>query len=335
MDIDQTLDFINKAVKARSGLFDADHESAFRLFNGFFEGWPDLTIDLYASTLLIHNYAEPPENLEPWLQAVQMDLLKLLPWIKTIIVKTRNAEDPQERLGRVTFGGSPDHKIRERGVWYAIDLLLNRDASFYLDTRNLRGWILDHLNGKTVLNIFAYTGSLGVAALAGGARRVVQLDRNQVFLNLAAASYDLNGFSGNQKDLLEGDFFSQTSQMRRSGLSFDCVLVDPPFFSVSSRGRVDLVSESRRLINKVRPLVSQNGWLVVVNNALFVPGAVYLSDLQKLCAEGYMDIEEVIPISSDITGYEETLKTRPLVDPAPFNHSTKIVILRVQRKNTS
>ena len=117
-------------------------------------------------------------------------------------------------------------------------------------------------------------------------------------------------------------------------MSFDCVLVDPPFFSVTSQGRIDLVSESRRVINKVRPLVSHNGWLVVVNNALFVPGAAYLTDLQKLCAQGYVDIEEVIPVPPDVAGYGETLKTRPPVDPAPFNHSTKIMVLRVMRKHT-
>jgi 23S rRNA (cytosine1962-C5)-methyltransferase len=58
---------------------------------------------------------------------------------------------------------------------------MHGDASFYLDTRNLRGWALEHLAGKSVLNTFAYTGSLGVAAKAAGASRVVHLDLNKTF----------------------------------------------------------------------------------------------------------------------------------------------------------
>ncbi len=330
--MDCTLNTIKAAIKARAELFDDAHESAFRLFNGFFEGCPELAVDLYGSTLLINDHAAPPEKFETRLQVIQASLLDALPWVKTVLVKRRNSEDAQDKRGRVTYGGPPEQKIHEQGVWYALDLLINQDASFYLDTRNLRSWILDHLRDKTVLNAFAYTGSLGVAARAAGARRVVQLDRNRTFLGLAAASYHMNGLTVYPEDFLVGDFFTQTSQMRHAGMSFDCVLVDPPFFSVTNKGRVDLIDEGQRLINKVRPLVSQDGWLVAINNALFVPGSEYVSALQALCTDGYLAIEELIPIPPDFTGYENTRLERPLVDPTPFNHSTKIAVLRVKKK---
>jgi 23S rRNA (cytosine1962-C5)-methyltransferase len=335
LDIDQTLSFIEYALQARAGLFAGSHESAFRLFNGFYEGCTDLAIDLYASTILIHNYAEHPEILSRWLVVIRERLIEWLPFVKTVVVKTRNASKPENRLGQVVYGGPPDRKICEQGVWYAIDLLLNRDASFYLDTRNLRRWILDHLNKKTVLNTFAYTGSLGVAALASGAQRVVQLDRNRTFINLAAASYKLNGFPIGRGDILVGDFFTQTSRMRRASLRFDCVLIDPSLFSVTPKGRVKLAGEFHRLINKVRPLVHDDGWLIAVNNALFVSGEVYMAELLKLCADGYLKVEEIVPVPPDFTGYEGTIKNHPIVDPAPFNHSTKIAVLRVRKKNIS
>jgi len=60
------------------------------------------------------------------------------------------------------FGTELDSKIKEFNTWYAIDLTLNQDASFYLDTRNLRKWISESMKDKTVLNAFAYTGSLGL-----------------------------------------------------------------------------------------------------------------------------------------------------------------------------
>jgi 23S rRNA (cytosine1962-C5)-methyltransferase len=334
-DIDSTLVYLGSAIEARAGLIEQAHENAFRLFSGFFEGCPDLAVDVYASTLVIHNYSESGEGQACWLEKVQSLCLARLPWITTVIVKTRNSSDLQNRRGQITFGDSPDAKIHEHGVWYAIDLLINQDASFYLDTRGLRCWLLDHMRGKTVLNTFAYTGSLGVAAAAGGASRVVQLDRSRAFLDLAAASYRLNGFPIKQKDFMVGDFFPQIGRLRHTGTAFDCVLVDPPFFAVTPKGRVDLAGGSRRLINKVRPLVSHNGYLVAVNNALYVSGADYLAELQGLCADGYLAIDEFIPIPADFTGYEQTRKTTPLIDPSPFNHSTKIAILKVKKRYLS
>jgi 23S rRNA (cytosine1962-C5)-methyltransferase len=188
------------------------------------------------------------------------------------------------------------------------------------------------LKGKTVLNTFAYTGSLGVAAQAGGASRVVHLDRNRAFLNVAKTSYTLNGWPIHKPDFQAGDFFSSVSRFRRTGELFDCVLVDPPFFSTTSKGTIDLVNESHRVINKVRPLVANDGYLVAINNALFVSGAEYMRTLESLCTDGYLSIEELIPVPPDFTGYPQTIVRTPPVDPAPFNHSTKIAALRVRRK---
>ena len=141
-------------------------------------------------------------------------------------------------------GEQADRRIRDHGVWYAIELLLNRDASFYLDTRNLRPGRRVTWRDKTVLNTFAYTGSLGVAAQAGGASRVVHLDRSRDFLNVAKTSYTLNGFPIHKTDFQTGDFFTQVSHLKRAGERFDCVLVDPPFFSTTSKGTVDLVRQA-------------------------------------------------------------------------------------------
>jgi 23S rRNA (cytosine1962-C5)-methyltransferase len=320
------------ALDARAELFDGRHEAAFRLFNGFTEGAPDLAIDLYASTLVLHNYADPPERAQATVAEAQAYLLERLPWLRAAIVKPRRARAPEERRGRLTHGESPDRRARENGVWYALDLLLNRDASLYLDTRALRAWAKEHLVGRTVLNAFAYTGSLGVAARAGGAKRVVHLDRNRAFLNVAKASYTLNGLPIDKADFRAGDVWMQASQLRRANAQFDCVFLDPPFFSETSKGTVDLVDESRRVINKVRPLVADGGVLVAINNALFAGGAEYVRTLEELASDGYMAIESLVPVPPDFTGYPATRVSDPPVDPAPFNHPTKIAILRVRRK---
>jgi 23S rRNA (cytosine1962-C5)-methyltransferase len=321
---------LEAALHARSSLFDARHESAFRLFNGFLEGNRDLVIDLYASTLVIHNYADDPAQGSWLVEQASQFLQQELSWLRAGLVKTRNARTKQEKCGQLLFGEKHDTKVKEHGVWYAIDLTMNRDASFYLDTRELRKWLIGNSAQKTVLNTFAYTGSLGVAAMAGGASRVVQHDLNRQFLNVAKISYTLNGFALDKRNFIATDFFTLVSRLKRTGETFDCVIIDPPFFSRTTKGKVDQVHESARLINKVRPLVKNGGVLIAINNALYVSGKQYMQTLEALCKDGYLKIQKLIPVPEDYIGYN--CVEPPVTDPAPFAHSTKIAILEVARK---
>ena len=324
---------LEAALAARETLFEDEHVSAFRLFNGFYEGYPALAVDLYGRSLVLHNYTEPSQATQQLTDETIAFYRRRIPWLTCGVLKPPTAPPPAERRGTLSFGEQPDRRVREQGVWYAIDLFLNQDASLYLDTRGLRAWVRQNLSDKSVLNSFAYTGSLGVAAMAGGARRVVQLDRSRRFLSLAIASYTLNGFPIHKNDLLAADFWTQTSRLRREAKLFDCVIVDPPYFSQTSKGTVNLVADSRRAINKVRPLVGQDGYLVLVNNAVFLSGAEYIETLESLCRDGYLSIVTLIPVPEDFTGYAQTRQGLPPVDPAPFNHTTKIAVLGVRRKD--
>jgi 23S rRNA (cytosine1962-C5)-methyltransferase len=324
---------LEAALAARETLFESEHVSALRLFNGFYEGYPALAVDLYGRSLVLHNYSEPSQATQQLMDQAIAFYRQRLPWLTCGVLKPHNAPTPAERRGTLIFGEQPDRQVREQGVWYAIDLFLNQDASLYLDTRGLRAWAQENLSEKSVLNSFAYTGSLGVAAMAGGARRVVQLDRNRRFLSLAIASYTLNGFPIHKNELLAGDFWTLTSRLRREARLFDCVIIDPPYFSQTSKGTVNLVADSLRVINKVRPLVGQDGYLVVVNNAVFLSGADYIATLEKLGRDGYLTIVALIPVPEDFTGYAQTRHSLPPLDPAPFNHSTKIAVLSVRRKD--
>ena len=327
------IPWLEKALQARTELFDARHESAFRLFNGFTEGYPNITLDVYGQTLVIHNYADEhePSNNQILIQELVEKVRETLSWLRAGILKARNSKNPETRNGILILGEKPDTQIKEHGVWYAIDLTMNRDASFYLDTRHLRKWLIENMKGKSVLNTFAYTGSLGVAALAGGAVHVVQHDLNRKFLKLARESYALNGLPIRQADFIAADFFPTIARLKNTKQTFDCVILDPPFFSTTSKGKVDQEKESTRLINKVRPLINDGGYLVAINNALYVSGREYMHTLEELCKDGYLKVEELIPVPEDCMGYHKVGK--PITDPSPFNHSTKIAVLGVRRKH--
>ena len=326
----QTL--LENAFIQRSGSMDERHLAAIRLINGFTEGLPGLAVDLYATSLVIHNFSDPPLLMEAAVQTAREYYSTRLPWLQTIILKTRHADTIEQKCGTLLLGSNPSDRVREHGVWYALDILMQQDASLYLDTRNLRQWAIQNLKDKTVLNTFAYTGSLGIAAWGGGAHRVVQLDRNRAYLNLAKTSCTLNGFPIHKADYLVGDFWTLTSRLNRHFEQFDCVFLDPPFFASGNKGDVDLEKNNQRLINKLRPLVRDGGWLVAINNALFVSGKDYLSGLEELCVDGYLQIEKFLPVPEDFCGKDSSSNNFP-VDPTPFNHPTKIAILKVKRKS--
>ena len=304
-----------------------------RLFNGFYEGCPQLVVDCYGETLILYNYANQPEELHPLLADLKTWLCSKIPNVHALLLKERNALDLSARNGQLVFGDSLTSSICEFGVCYALQLCMNQDASFYLDTRAVRTWLRTHSTNSLVLNTFAYTGSLGAAALAGGAQRVVQTDRTARFLAIAQDTCRLNQWPVSNEDFLVSDFFRMTAELKKAGSLFDCVILDPPFFSDSPSGKIDWAAESQALINKVRPLVAHNGHLIVINNALFLSGKNYLDTLETLCSSGYMQIEAILPVPEDVTGFSSTRLITPPADPAPYNHPTKITTSKVLRKD--
>ena len=324
---------LENTLQKRIPYLDDNHNTACRILNGFQEGIPDLIVELYGRTLVIHDYAQDLEVSQSLQKKLEAFYLLHLPWVDNILIKKRNDSNYQNRTGIISTGKTLDKKIIENGIWYALDLQLNQDTSFYLDTRNLRSWSVNNLHGKNVLNTFAYTGSLGLAAKIAQANLVIQTDRTQRFLELAKKSYQLNKLQFSEKEFILKDFFPLIKEFKKQKRLFDCVFLDPPFFSDTNQGRINIVTNHARLVNKIRPIIAHDGWIVSINNALFLSGQEYIDCLNRLCEDGYLKIDQIINIPPDITGFPETKTTDQLTDPAPFNHSTKIAILRVFRKD--
>jgi len=293
-------------------------------------------VDIYATTAVIFRHAPQVSEGDPELLALTGRLLALLPWLRAIVVKQRDAAADEARRGLVVWRASQDvelaREVCEHGVCYAVDLRMNQDASFYLDTRLLRRWLSENAAGTTVLNTFAYTGSLGVAARAGGAARVLHTDLSRRFLNVAKASYRLNGFEVDRHDFVAQDVWSFLRGLKLQGDRFDLAIVDPPFFATSAGGTIEMNRDTRRIVNKVRPLVADGGRLVIVNNALFLSGADFLAELEALCVGGWLEIERTVGVPEDVTGTPATRRPTPGVDPSPFVHSTKIAVLAVHHR---
>jgi 23S rRNA (cytosine1962-C5)-methyltransferase len=323
-----------RALEARLSRLTAPHDAALRLFNGYTEGLPRVAVDVYGTTLVVHDATSPDGDAAMVDRLVELAREKL-PWLEAGLCKLRESEVTSMRNGTLLFGTEAQlaKRVQEDGVWYAIRLQLNRDSSFYLDTAPLRAWAKASLSGKRVFNAFSYTGSLGAAAKAGGATHVVNTDLNKAFLSVAKDTWSINRWPIVKTDFITGDFFDVVGKQKREGELYDCVFVDPPFFSVTTQGRVDLEADMARLLNKARPLIADGGTLVAINNGVFVTGEAFEKTLAEVCGDGYLKVEQRVEIPLDFAGHPGTRTGSPLADPAPYNHSTKIAILRVKRKD--
>ena len=310
-------------IGKRAALFSDPDTNAFRVFNGFCEGDPRFSIDCYGRTAVIlwtDRRTRPDPSLIEKLRDVCLDSI---PGIDSVLLKNRFSADETEKKGILLAGDSPARTIREWGISYSVDLRLNKDCGFYLDSSLLRKWLLENAAGKRILNTFAYTGSLGDAAAAGGALSVTQTDLNPNYLAVRHSG----------QEYIIGDFFHTAASLRRSGRLFDLIILDPPFFAAAGRSaKVDQAHSAASLINKIRPLAAHHGKIIAVNNALFLSGAGFMEQIESICGD-CLSVSERIPVPDSFFGFDPIDKALLPADPDPFNHPTKIIVLDVLRKD--
>lgn len=316
----------------RRSLYQSNPSCACRLFNGFYEEMPEISLDLFARTLVIQYYGKT-ENPDPeFFDSIISEVQSEIPDLQCVLLKSRFASDLEQRKGSLLTGKEPDSLIKEWGISYLINLRLNQDTGFYLDSALLRKWLINNCMGKKVLNTFAYTGSLSVAALIGGAAEVVQTDNNAGFLSQTRNSMGANYLDDDRLKDICGDFFHVISDMRRENRLFDLIILDPPVYSKTRGGTIDIQKNYPSLINKVRPLVADGGKIIAMNNAVYLSGADFISQLNQTFRDGYVQSGDAIPVPSSFYGNVAVNEKLP-ADPAPFNHSTKILQLEITRKD--
>lgn len=135
--------------------------------------------------------------------------------------------DPQEPLQRV---------VLERNIRYEVDFSAGYSVGLFIDQRENRSY-LRKIAPKTVLNCFAYTCSFSVAAAAAGAR-TVNVDLSNKSLRRGRENFSLNSVPTNAHRFIADDVLDVLPRLARRGEKFDAIILDPPTFSRSHRGKV-------------------------------------------------------------------------------------------------
>lgn len=127
--------------------------------------------------------------------------------------------------------------VHEGSLAFEVNLSDYVDTGLFLDHRTTRRLVCEEATGKRVLNLFCYTGSFTVAAVAGGARETVSVDLSNTYLDWAGRNLAANRIASAAAHRLVRDearaFLHHHG--RRGEQPFDLAVVDPPTFSRSAR----------------------------------------------------------------------------------------------------
>jgi 23S rRNA (cytosine1962-C5)-methyltransferase len=233
--------------------------SAYRLVNGAADNTPGLAVDRYADVAILH--ADSSEIAEAWLPAVRAELLPLCPsaYVK---IHLRGADG----LAPDTPAWGPTRDevtVTEGGVQYLVRPAAGLSVGLFLDMREVRAWLRQHSNARSVLNLFSYTCAFGVCAVLGGARRVVNIDLSRPYLDWGKANYAQNDLDVDAHDFIYGDAFDWLARFARRHQVFDLVVVDPPSFSSTP---FSVTRDYVRLVESAASVVGSGGTLVAATN---------------------------------------------------------------------
>jgi 23S rRNA (cytosine1962-C5)-methyltransferase len=178
---------------------------------------------------------------------------------------------------------APDAKsgieAREDGARYSIRFSGVRHPGLFLDHAPLRRWLRERASGWRVLNTFAYTGSLSVAAGLGGASHVTTLDLSGATVDWASANWRLNGLAEDKGRFIAGDVFERLPRFHRQGEAFDCVILDPPSFSRGKKGSFSTAKDLVKLHELAIDLLAPGGVLVTSINSANVSAEKFRADV--------------------------------------------------------
>jgi 23S rRNA (cytosine1962-C5)-methyltransferase len=222
---------VGRAVAARTGMLDARHTGC-RLVHGESDGLPGVIADRYADTVVLQLSSAGAERWRDAIVAALREATAAACVYERSDADVRRLEGLPPRTG-VACGALPAAvTFVEDGLRYRVDVVAGQKTGFYLDQRTNRAAIRALAAGRETLNVFAYTGGFALAALAGGATRVVSLDSSADALALARENLALNpALPGERAEWVEADAFAELRKLRDRGAGFDLVVLDPPKFA--------------------------------------------------------------------------------------------------------
>jgi 23S rRNA (cytosine1962-C5)-methyltransferase len=227
---------LRSALALRRTLGLVDGESAYRLINGEGDGLSGLAADVYGAFAVVTALSRGLLGHARLLAQCALELFGEagLP-LRGAVLKTRlkgSGNTPERAKDDVVAETPPDKLIvREGGVPYEVHLRGGINVGLFTDMREHRAGLARFVRGKRVLNTFAYTGALSVAAARAGAAAITSVDLAAGPLAWARANFALSGLDAGAHRWEVSDVFRFLDGERQRGTTHDVVILDPPTVS--------------------------------------------------------------------------------------------------------
>jgi len=254
---------LNKLTK-RQGI------TCYRIYDHDIPEFPFI-IEIYENRLYVSEYkrrhAMNEGEHEDWLNECRKVMTEILHVSDdNIFFKTRQRKEGRSGQYQKTGEAKNEFEVQENSLKFIVNLSDYLDTGLFLDHRITRQLVRELSEGKKLLNLFSYTGSFSVYALAGNASKVVSVDLSKTYLNWAERNVNLNFPGCGNHELIHADVKLYLKNISENG--FDLIVMDPPTFSNSKRMEdiLDVQKDHVELINDCMSILNKEGILFFSTN---------------------------------------------------------------------
>jgi 23S rRNA (cytosine1962-C5)-methyltransferase len=281
---------IAASAARRAHLLSSGTDSARIVFSEA-DGVPGLIADRYGDTVVCQLTTA---GADAWRDVIA-DALAALPGVACVY--ERSDADVREREGlgpRVGLlrGNEPSLSlVAHEGRWkFAVDVAGGHKTGFYLDQREARAAVAAYAAGRSVLNVFAYTGAFSAIAAGSGATAVTSIDSSGPAFDVARRNGELNGVDIGE--LMEADAFTALRGLRDRARSYDLILLDPPKLA-NTEQQLDKATRAYKDLNLLAcKLLAPGGMLMTWSCS----GAMTMDLFQKVVAGAALDARRTVRI---------------------------------------
>lgn len=260
---------LRASLDRRLERLDLTRTNAFRWVHGEGDLLPGIHVDVYATVAVVRfdgggarAFYEP---LESRLRLAADDRLSLGAVI--------------HRDGRQDSAGLKELEVLEDGLRFSVDLAHGQKGGLFLDQRENRQLVAERAWGKSVLDLFGYTGGFSVHAAAKGARRTDTVDLARPAIEAARRNFALNRLSGADARFHAADAFAFLTAAVERGDQWDIVVSDPPSFAP----RKDALPGARKAYERLHGLAASvtrpGGWLCAASCSSHLSKAQFLDSI--------------------------------------------------------
>ncbi|PEN76898.1 RlmI/RlmK family 23S rRNA methyltransferase [Bacillus toyonensis] len=257
---------IKSALHKRKQFYKSNDTTAFRVLNGEGDGLGGLIIDYYDGYYVVSWYSEGIYTFRDEIIAA----LQKVANFKGIYEKKRFDTKGKYIEGDDFVAGERGEFpliVKENGVNFAVYLNDGAMVGVFLDQRNVRKQIRDtYAQGRTVLNMFSYTGAFSVFAALGGATKTTSVDLANRSLSKTIEQFSVNEIDYEAQDIIVEDVFLYFKYAAKKKMKFDMVVLDPPSFARSKKYTFSAAKDYKNLLKETIAITENNGIIVASTN---------------------------------------------------------------------